>query len=417
MNNLLLIIFFLIVCRVLPILRTDFLVIHLLQKKSYHFRRIRDFLQSPKGRTFFLNKSLIAYSVIFFLYYVSFAFFANQYFFALSRVLVGMLFLDSVYILYKFKTHRLILPQLTKRSLILSSLILGLQILIFLRGFFSQHFFVGMFVLLLCPYFVIIFSSLVLEPFIQYKQKQFFSKALQKIKKFPHIKNIAIVWSHGKSITKYLLSQIIKDQKEVIANGQNSQDIIGIEQTILNLFQESHKYFFVEAQSYGKGEISRIGQLLDHKDAFLTGIGDQKLSLFSSRNYLMQNLWEVVEPVTKNGGKLYIPEDCLSKLHAVPEISLLPPEYIVSYSIKNEKADAYLQINSIKHQKTHCTFHYKDQKIVLETDISPHHILLHLAGVLAFACDQSLDLQQISKTIAQFSYDEESCKFVRSNLG
>ena len=385
MNNYLIIILFLIIFGILPILRTDFFVMYIIQLKNYRGDRLRDFLCTSEWRKAFWNRTLISYAIVFLLYYVSYLFFNNSFFFPLSRVLVGMLFLDSVYVLRKIKGGNLLIPKITKRSIMLSSMVIGSQIIIFLTGYFLQHFFIAICILLLWVYIIVGLSTAILSPFVWYQKKKIFARANTKMKKLTAI-SIWITWSFWKSSVKTMLFQLIPTKFNTISTPENINTETGVSQIILNNITKHTDYFISEMWAYKKWEIRLLGEIVNHKYWFLTGIWNQHLSLFKSQENISQAKREIVESVLQKKWKLYLNIQALSFLRQAGINALSYKAILISYGI--EEWDAQVRDLQHKWEFTCFKFIYHKKERDLETNLLWKHNLINLTWVLAFLVDQ-----------------------------
>jgi len=385
MTNYIIIILFLIIFGSLPILRTDFFVMYIIQLKNYRLDRIRDFLWTPEWKRAFWNKTLLAYVVVFILYYVSYLFFNNSFFFPLSRVLIGMLFLDSIYVLRKIKRGSLLIPKMTKRSIMLSIMVIGVQIIIFLAGYFMQHFFIAMLILLLWVYFIVGLSTAVLSPFVRYQKKKIFASANNRMRKYTPI-TVWITWSFWKSSVKTMLSQLIPKKFNTVSTPENINTETWVSQVILDNITKHTDYFISEMWAYKKWEIRLLGDIVNHKYWFLTGIWNQHLSLFKNQENISKAKREIVESVLQKKWKLYLNTQAFSFLRKAGINAHSYKSILVSYWVDEWDAQA----RDLQHvwELTKFKFMYKDKQRNLETNLLWRHNLINLSWVLAFLVDQ-----------------------------
>jgi len=385
MHNLALLILFLILCGVLPILRMDAFVMYILQLKEYRRDRLKDFLCTPEGKKAFFNKFMIGYGVVFIFYVLDYWFLSNKFFFEISWVLVGMLFLDSLYVLYRIKWRRILFPKVTKRSMILGTLTFGAQAIIFLCGYFFNHFFVGIFLLLMWAYPIITVANIIMLPLVRWQKRKLLRAAQTKMQRLKKVISIGITGSFGKSSVKTLLNQLLASKYNVLSTPENVNTELGISQIIMNNVNTNYDYFIAEMGAYKQGEIRLLGEIVGHKYGFLTGLGNQHLSLFGSKKNIRKAKLEIAESIKEHNGKLYVNADSFGQF----------PGDMVTYSIQNSKAKAYSEIKGIKDQKTQFKFSYQGEKYDLETNLLGKHEILNLTGVLACLINQDIQIENI----------------------
>jgi len=271
-----------IILGITPIFRMDTSFLKLLQSQKYKLLTISKslFLQ-PKNRLI-LDNFLFFYSIIFILHFVSFKLFYNQYFFIINRILIGFLALDSFITLFRFTKSTLQLPQFTlKTGTILVSTII-FQITIFTIWYLTNHFFIGLFFLLICPYFIITIAYFTTCPFLNHKKNKL-KKQLQK-----HLQNSHIIevsgWFYQFNF-KHFLQQIYAQTHTSINLPTTHDHEFAIPQILLK-----QKYNYII--SYNNSVIK------PHTKVFL--------SQFKSPNYLIKitdNNWTQIQKIKETANK------------------------------------------------------------------------------------------------------------------
>lgn len=147
---------------------------------------------------------------------------------------------------------------------------------------------------LLAPLTIALAVGIVTPIFILYK-KYLIKKATGKFKGLV----IGITGSYGKSSTKELLAHILSTKYKVAKTSKNINSEIGVAQTVLKL-KGDEEIFVVEMGAYKRGEIKAICDIVKPKIGIITGIGDQHLELFGSKENLKKTKYELVDAVEKS---------------------------------------------------------------------------------------------------------------------
>ena len=112
---------------------------------------------------------------------------------------------------------------------------------------------------------------------------------------------IGITGSYGKTSTKEFLYQILSQKFKVAKTQENYNSEIGVALSIIKNLKSDTQYFITELGAYKKGEIKAICDIIHPKYAVLTGIGNQHLNLFGSRQNLIETKLELFESLPTDG--------------------------------------------------------------------------------------------------------------------
>ncbi|MDD3120550.1 MAG: UDP-N-acetylmuramoyl-tripeptide--D-alanyl-D-alanine ligase [Candidatus Gracilibacteria bacterium] len=405
----------------------------IIQMKDYRFDRLKEFFGSPEGIRSIFN----IYNGFYFLFIFFFAVFT--YFlitfktkifglYSPSPEILGVISFSIYYaliLLYltfefvlvarKFYKKNLVTPKFTKRFILISFVGILLQISSLIIGYkigLENIFSLVFFILIFTPIFLFLGNILTL-PITKYLRNKVIINAQNKIKKFDNLKKIGITGSYGKSSVKQFLYQILKVKYKVLATPENKNNEMGVSETILESLNENYEYFISEMGAYRIGEIALLGEIVDHKDAFLTGINTQHISLFGSQENIIKGKSEIMRKVLKNGGKLYInfDNDFCKNLDFPEGLK------IVSYALTNIDAKALSQIIEIDNGKTIFDFRYGTHEFIFETNIIGTHNILNLTGVIAYALDQGIPITDIAQVISSLEMPKATMNVIKLKNG
>lgn len=119
---------------------------------------------------------------------------------------------------------------------------------------------------------------------------------------------IGITGSFGKTTTKEYLSLILSQKYPVAKTEENMNTDVGVALSILKNVHKGTKYFIAEMGAYRRGEIKAICDLVHPRYGIITGIGNQHLELFGSRENLIAAKKELLDSLPGNG-KAYVHTD------------------------------------------------------------------------------------------------------------
>jgi len=215
-----------------------------------------------------------------------------------------------------FSLHGIRYPKLTQKTFIIlvSGILIGFLILFELFSLPSQVLFSKiwdgkpeyLFYLLLLILIIlapIIFSLLVL--FFQIPAsiliKRILKKAKEKREEFKELLVIGITGSYGKTSTKEFLATILEEKFKILKTPEHQNTDPGIARCVLDNLTSEHQIFIVEMAAYKLGEIKPPCRMVQPKIGILTGINEQHLATFGSRENIIDTKFELIESLPENG--------------------------------------------------------------------------------------------------------------------
>lgn len=163
-------------------------------------------------------------------------------------------------------------------------------------------------------------------------------RAREKVAQHIGLKIIVIAGSYGKTTVKNYTYQLLKYAYQTQMIPGNINTSAGIADWILQNLKPSTQVLIVEADTYGRGQISDIVRMTPPDIAVLTSIGDQHLVRFRNTEELTMALNEVFESASASVAiRSLEPRIDLSKLSSaswVEDRNRTPDEINISLAIK-----------------------------------------------------------------------------------
>lgn len=150
------------------------------------------------------------------------------------------------------------------------------------------------------PLIVSLFA-LITEPLAQYKRSKTIKEAKNKVSRHNNLKVIAITGSFGKTTTKEILYEILRNKFKVAKTDKNFNSTVGIAESIVKNLEQDTEIFIVEMGAYRKGEIRKSTQLIQPDISIVTAIGPQHISLFGNIQKLVEAKYEIIEGLDQDG--------------------------------------------------------------------------------------------------------------------
>jgi UDP-N-acetylmuramoyl-tripeptide--D-alanyl-D-alanine ligase len=130
--------------------------------------------------------------------------------------------------------------------------------------------------------FLLLFASWLLRPVENQIQKGFKRKARRKLKGMPELKVIAITGSYGKTSTKVMIRDLLKERYRVCATPGSCNTPMGICKVINDQLDRHHQILVLEMGARYKGDIDELCDLATPDIAVITNVGTAHLETFGS---------------------------------------------------------------------------------------------------------------------------------------
>jgi len=243
-------------------------------------------------------------------------------------------------------------------------------------------------------------------PLVNYQKKKILKSAEDKMKKLK-IMSIGVTWSFWKSSVKNLLVQLLNSKFKVVNTPENINTEMWVSDIILKKVNDDFDIFVSEMWAYKIGEISLLWKIVQHKYAFITGIGNQHIALFGNQENIRRWKFEIADSVKIKQWNLYVNSDSVSNIG----------NDMVTYSIKDKSAKAYSEIKTKKIDHTKFVFHYKDKTRNLQTNLIGEHQILNLTGVLACCYDLWIDSYKLKKELTELKPEKSALQIKTIDSG
>jgi UDP-N-acetylmuramoyl-tripeptide--D-alanyl-D-alanine ligase len=151
--------------------------------------------------------------------------------------------------------------------------------------------------LLLEPYIGLTIAVFILKPYEIYNRRKTIENTRKKVLSFKNLKVIGITGSFGKSSTKEILYQLIKNKYKTLRTPESYNTVFGVAKVIDFELDESYEYFICEMAAYKIGEIKELCYMVPPDFGILTGITTQHFERFGSLANTIKAKFELVDAI------------------------------------------------------------------------------------------------------------------------
>lgn len=266
--------------------------IHMLQLNSYFNKRLMKWMGEHWLKVFPLNEWVALVLAIFYYF--------NQNWTIFLIILLGLLIPRS-----KQEKKKLVVTARVKRLIITIGVIYLFLIATSLHFIWNDYpLSYAVFVIVLgslLVYGVVLLANLINRPIENSIKEHYYKDANQIISSAKQTDTIGITGSFGKTSTKFILDTILSTHYNTLKTPNSFNTKIGVTITIRNELKPYHDVFIAEMGAKESGNIQEICELVGHKYAILTAIGEQHLETFKTLDNIKKTKFEIVETLPEDG--------------------------------------------------------------------------------------------------------------------
>lgn len=304
-------------------------------------------------------------------------------------------------ILYYLIPERFFLPKksVRNRNILIIHVILT-AFYYFLIFYFVKSSLTQVLLILFSPIFnilTVITAILYTARIVKRKRGYVIDEARERVKKSNAV-FIGITGSYGKTSTKEFLFDLLNGSYKVAKTDANHNTEIGISMSINKNLKEDTEYFIFEVGAYKMGEIKKVVDWVKPKYGILTGLGNQHLDLFGSKENLIKAKSELLTALPENG-KAYVNSDCDGYEKAVEGIRC----EVVFYSQTGEKANLFIKDRSRSDETGafDIKVSYADKDINFKSKLLGMHSTLNLLPCIGLASDLGVSGEVLQKRLEE----------------
>jgi len=268
-------------------------------------------------------------------------------------------------------------------------------VMLILINIFYLPFIYQAIIFLISPIIAFLICSLMifLTNIAAYFYREFIILKAGKLVKSSKVIFIAITGSYGKTSVKEFLYQILSAKYRVAKTEANMNTDIGIALSILKNLKKDTQFFIAELGAYKIGEITKACKIMNLKYGILTGIGNQHLGLFGTKENLIKAKAELFQALPNNG-IAYINKDAIKDNQLLSYISCQKKLYSIT-----DLTDIYAQDISYINNQLQAKIYYQQGSLEIKTKLIGLHNLLNLLPCIALALDLKLSKKDAVEAI------------------
>lgn len=362
--------------------------VHMLQLNSYFNKRlIRWMKENPPKVVSIKDISIVFLAIVFMLF---------DWYLAILAVLIIVIVTHRE----KPEKKKLVITARVKR--LMGTIALIYVAILAVNLHFAWHegtYKIGTVVMVLVTllvYGIVLLANLINRPIENGIKERYYKDAKNRITSSRQTTTVGITGSFGKTSTKFALDTILSTHLNTLKTPNSYNTKIGVTITIRNSLKPYHDVFIAEMGAKEPGNIQEICELVGHKYAILTAIGEQHLETFKSLDNIKKTKFEIVETLPADG-VAFLNGDDENIMSYTPQNNCRK----VYFGIDNNDADFVATNIQFHHKGT--TFHVKNNDGSLDADFETKllgkHNVYNILAAISVAWEMKVPLSKIQQGV------------------
>ncbi len=252
------------------------------------------------------------------------------------------------------------------------------------------------------------------EPLSQVRRMLIINKAKQKINSMKKLKVIGITGSFGKTTTKEIIYEILKEKYSVVKTPKNYNSAVGVAIAVDKFIKKNTDIFIAEMGAYTKNEVKKATDVAKPDISIVTGIDSQHVSLFGSKENILKAKYEIIDNAKDNAHVILNADN----EYTLRMASMTDKDTLMYFTIGNERKvvttnntvrkgrdkfprNSIIFAHSIKRTKEGVSFviNFRDNDYKLDTNIQGVHNVSNVLAAIATSIVLGMEMKDIVKII------------------
>ena len=254
-------------------------------------------------------------------------------------------------------------------------------------------------------------ANILAEPIENKINHGFYIQAQNKIKKEKEnkLKVVGITGSYGKTSTKLVLNDIVRNSLKTYATPSSFNTPMGISKVINNELDSGTEVFISELGARYVGEIKEVAELVMPDIAIITNIGPCHIETFGSMENILNTKFELIDSLKEGGLAIFNYDNPYIKEKAA-EVKTRK----VYISLEDDACDYFAKDISVGEFGTEFTLVYKNNEYKLKTKLLGKHNIYNVLLSVAAAHELGMSIEDIQKAVLDVNQVEHRLSLVEN---
>jgi UDP-N-acetylmuramoyl-tripeptide--D-alanyl-D-alanine ligase len=150
------------------------------------------------------------------------------------------------------------------------------------------------------PFYIFV-AAKITAPIEKRVHQHYINEARKKLERMPELTVIAITGSYGKTSTKFMIRDLLKERMSVCSTPGSYNTPMGICKVINNDLEAHHQVLILEMGARYEGNIDELCDIAEPDIAVITNVGIAHLQTFGSQEAIARTKSTLVQRLTENG--------------------------------------------------------------------------------------------------------------------
>lgn len=224
----------------------------------------------------------------------------------------------------------------------------------------------------------------------------------------PDLIKIAVTGSFGKTSVKNMLYAMLSTKYNVLVTPESYNTPMGISKTVRNL-DATHEVFIAEMGARRKGDIKRLMKIVRPEFAVLTGINDQHLETFGSREAIVKEKLRVLDVYGNEG--LCVVSDTLADIPRVRD----DPRTNILLAGENESSPVRCSDIAVCEDGSVFTLALQGMQTECATRLLGSHNILNITMAAAMAYSLGVSVEKIRDVVYSLEPTPHRLQLIEGN--
>lgn len=251
------------------------------------------------------------------------------------------------------------------------------------------------------PVFLMLINLLIL-PLEHSIQNWYFQDARRYIRTLPNLKIIGITGSFGKTTSKYILTEILKQKFSALMTPGSYNTTMGVTKVIRSDLKPIHNVFVVEISAKKPGDIKELCDLVQPQYGLITAIGEQHLETFKTLENIISTKNELINSLPEYGTAFFNLDDANSF-----ELAKAAKCCVIGYCINARNLEPDYYIINLKidgHGSSFTVVRARDNsQAEFQTKLLGLHNIYNILGAIAIASEIGMELHEMLYPVRQLA--------------
>ena len=258
------------------------------------------------------------------------------------------------------------------------------------------------------PPYAVWLAGIIMDPIEKRANAGYYEEAREKLRARSDLITIGITGSAGKTLTKFILQELLSRRYQVLATPASYNTPMGISRCVIEQLEKRHQVFIAEMGAQHKGDIRQLVKLVRPKYGMITSIGKRHVETFGSVANIVDGKNELILGLPEDAKAFFASDNgYCDRLFGMCERE--------KYNAGIDRPDCYMQAVQVSFGSKGTTFMLEcanGEKIRCRTRLLGRYNVQNIALAAAVAHQMGLSMEEIGEGISRLKSFEKKLQLI-----